>query len=466
MKAFMDKDFLLSTETAKELYHNHAAKMPVIDYHCHISPAEIYEDHKFKNITEAWLGGDHYKWRAIRAMGAPEELVTGNGDDKEKFKAFAKMLESAIGNPLYPWTHLELQRYFGYYGALNEETADEVWTLCNEKLKTADFSVRRLIERSGVEVICSTDDPADSLEYHKRIREDKSFQVKVLPAWRPDKAMNINAEGFGAYIEKLSEVSGVKITDFESLCKALSVRMDFFDEMGCRASDHSLSGMFFKPADQTVIDGILKNAMNGKAASDEEVMQYHTELLRYLGREYARRDWVMQLHMSVLRNTNTRAFRELGADTGYDCIASAGDPRPLTEFLNDFEKDGLLPKTILYSLNPNDNTAIDSVIGCFQGPGVKMKIQHGAAWWFNDTEMGMRDQLKSLASCSLLGGFIGMLTDSRSFLSYTRHEYFRRILCDVIGEYVERGEYPKDMKVLGKMVEDISYNNCKAYFGF
>lgn len=466
MNGFMDKDYLLSTETAKRLYHNYAAKMPIIDYHCHIDPKQIYEDHKFKNITEAWLGGDHYKWRAIRTNGVSEDKITGKADDREKFQEFAKMLGRAIGNPLYPWTHLELQRYFDYHGALSERTADEVWKLCNEKLSQDDFSVRNIIRRSNVTVICSTDDPADTLKYHKLIKEDKSFETKVLPAWRPDKAMNINAPTFGEYLKLLSSVSGVNVTDFSSLCEALKKRMDFFCEMGCVASDHSLSSMFFEPATGEELNKIIKKGVANETVTLHEIEQYHTALLLYCGREYAKRGWVMQLHIGVIRNANSDMFKKIGADGGFDCIAATNDPLPLTKLLDTLNSDGLLPKTILYSLNPCDNTAIDSVIGCFQNSDARCKLQHGAAWWFNDTEYGMREHIRSLASCSLLGNFVGMLTDSRSFLSYTRHEYFRRILCDVIGSWVERGDYPCDIDTLGNLVCDISYNNCNEYFGF
>ncbi len=466
MKNFMDKDFLLSTETAKTLFHDYAAKMPVIDYHCHINPKEIWENHKFRNITEAWLGGDHYKWRAIRTNGTEEEKVTGNADDYTKFCEFAKMLEKAIGNPLYPWTHLELQRYFDYHGALSSKTADEVWNICNEKLEKDEYRVRGLIKQSNVKLICTTDDPADSLEYHKLIRDDETFDVKVLPAWRPDKAMNIHLDGFGDYLKTLSEVSGVEVKDFDSLCEAFKVRMDFFGEMGCLASDHSLSGMFYEPATKKELNAIINKGIKNKPLSDLEIKKYHTELLMFLSAEYAKRGWVMQLHMSVVRNTNSKQFSLIGADTGYDCIASAGDPAALTKLLDALQNQGNLPKTILYSLNPNDNAAIGSILGCFQNSDAVMKLQQGSAWWFNDTELGMRNQMKTLASLSLLGNFIGMLTDSRSFLSYTRHEYFRRILCDIIGSWVENGEYPNDIEALGQLVQDISYNNTVRYFGF
>ena len=466
MVKFMDKDFLLTTKTAKKLFHDYAEKMPVIDYHCHINPKEIWENHKFRNITEAWLGGDHYKWRAIRTNGVEEEKITGTADDKTKFDEFAKMLEKAIGNPLFPWTHLELQRYFDYHEALNSKTADKVWELCNKKLEGDDFRVRPIIEKSNVKLICSTDDPADSLEYHKLIRDDETFKVQVLPAWRPDKAMNINAPTFKEYLATLSEVAGVEIHDFATLLKALKVRLDFFEEMGCKASDHSLSSTFFEPASVEELNAILQKGINNEEVTELEIKQYHTALLMFLGREYAKKNWVMQLHIGVIRNSNTKMFESLGADAGFDCIAASNDPLPLVKLLDNLAKDDLLPKTILYSLNPCDNTAIDSVIGCFQNSDAKCKVQHGSAWWFNDTELGMRNQIQSLASCSLLGNFVGMLTDSRSFLSYTRHEYFRRILCDEIGKWVEDGSFPQDYELLGKMVEDISYNNCVEYFGF
>lgn len=464
MKDFMDKDFILSNETAKTLFHDYAKAMPIIDYHCHINPKEIAEDRKFDNITQVWLGGDHYKWRMIRSNGVPEDEITGSAPDRVKFQRFAEALPKAIGNPLYHWTHLELQRYFGYNGVLNADTAEEVWNLCNEKLKT--MSVRKIIELSHVETIATTDDPADDLRWHKAIREDKSCKVQVVPAWRPDKIMNIEKPDFASYVKTLSEAAGMEISNMSSVYTALSKRLDFFHSMGCRASDHGLNYVMYRPAKESEVEEIFQNGLQGKALSAEEVDTYKYAILLFLGKEYAKRGWVMQLHYGALRDANTPMYKELGPDTGYDCIGAFGNAKELVKFLDVLNIDSLLPKTILYSLNPNDNAMLETVIGCFQGTEAACKIQHGAPWWFNDTKTGMEAHLKSLANLSILGNFVGMLTDSRSFLSYTRHEYFRRILCNVIGTWVENGEYPCDIPALGKMVQDISYNNAKKYFNF
>ena len=466
MKQFMDKDFLLTTDTAKALYHNYAQKMPIVDYHCHISPKEIAEDRKFKNITEVWLGEDHYKWRQMRSNGVEEKYITGDAPDGEKFQKWAETLEKAIGNPLYHWSHLELQRYFGYYGALNGDTAEEVWNLCNEKLAQPDMSARMLIKQSNVTAICTTDDPADSLEWHKMIADDPTFDVKVLPAWRPEKAMGINKQGFAAYMQKLSEVSGVEICSFEDLKAALVKRMDFFAAAGCVLSDHSLDYVMYAPADNAEIEDIFAKALAGAIVSGADVMKYQYAFMIFAGREYAKRNWAMQLHYGVKRNNDTARFEKLGPDTGFDCISNYTPADQLADFLNALAKTNELPKTILYSLNPTDNAAIGSIIGCFQEAGVCGKIQQGSAWWFNDNKAGMTEQMTSLANLGLLANFIGMLTDSRSFLSYTRHEYFRRILCELIGGWAENGEYPADMERLGRMVENISYNNAMEYFGF
>ena len=466
MKAFMNEDFLLSNETARRLYHDYAEKMPIIDYHCHINPQEIAEDRKFENITQVWLGGDHYKWRQIRSNGIEERLITGDGSDREKFQQFAEMLPKAIGNPLYHWTHLELKRYFGYDGVLNGDTAEEVWNLCNKKLQEDGMSVRGLISQSHVKLVATTDDPTDSLEWHQKIKDDPTCTVKVVPAWRPDKSMNLEKPGFAEYIRKLSEVSGIAITDIASLLKVLDARISFFHEMGCRASDHGLDYVMYQEADETELDGILQKALRGEDLSLFEIEAYKTALLLHFGKEYAKRGWVMQLHYGAIRNTNSNMFQQLGPDTGFDCMAIHPCADSLVKLLDALDKTGELPKTVLYSLNPSDNEAIDTIIGCFQGPEAQGKIQHGAAWWFNDSKTGITDHLISLSNLSVLGNFIGMLTDSRSFLSYARHEYFRRILCNLIGCWVENGEYPADMDFLGQMVQDISYNNTKRYFGF
>lgn len=466
MKQFMDKDFLLSTKTAQELYHEHAEKTPILDYHCHINPQEIANDRKFENITQVWLGGDHYKWRQMRSNGIDEKYITGDASDREKFQKWAETLEKAIGNPLYHWSHLELQRYFGYNGALNGETAEEVWNLCNAKLQEDSMSVRNIIKNSGVTLICTTDDPIDSLEWHKAIAEDKSFDVQVLPAWRPDKAMNIEKPDYLDYLAKLSDVSGVKIKDFASLKEALTVRLDFFKSMGCTATDHALEYVMYKPAAEEEIEAIFAKRAAGNEITREEELKFKTAFMLFAGREYNKRDMAMQLHYGCKRDNNVFRFNQLGPDTGYDCINNFAPSSEMADFLNALNSTDELPKTILYSLNPNDNASIGTILGCFQDSSAIGKIQQGSAWWFNDNKTGMIEQMTSLANLGLLGNFIGMLTDSRSFLSYTRHEYFRRILCELIGGWVENGEYPADMKVLGRMIEDISYNNAVRYFGF
>ena len=464
MKKFMDKDFLLKTKTAQMLYHDYAAKMPIIDYHCHINPQEIAENKTYGNITQVWLYGDHYKWRAMRACGVEEKYVTGDATDYEKFQKWSETMSALIGNPLYHWTHLELKQYFGVEKALSKETAEEIWNICNDKLSR--MSVRNIIEDSNVEAICTTDDPVDTLEYHKQIAEDKSFGVKVLPAFRPDKAMNIEKEEFAEYIGKLSNASGITITDFGDLKKAVENRIDFFDKSNCRVSDHAFEYIAFDLADDAKVDGIFKKKLSGEQVSEEETEKFKTSMMVFLGKEYAKRGWVMQIHYGTIRNTNSKMFRKLGPDTGYDCISTKDSAIGLVKLLDELEKADSLPKTIIYSLNPNDDAMICSVMGCFQGDGIKNKIQHGSAWWFNDTMLGMIRQLKNLASISALGNFVGMLTDSRSFLSYTRHEYFRRILCNLVGDWVEDGEYPSDMNHLKELVEGISYKNAKEYFGF
>lgn len=466
MKQFMDKDFLLSNETAKTLYHDYAAKMPIIDYHCHINPAEIAENRQFKNITEVWLGGDHYKWRAMRSNGVDEKYITGDATDREKFQKWAETLPKAIGNPLYHWTHLELRKYFGYEGVLNGDTAEEVWNLCNEKLQSGKLNVRDIIAMSDVKVICTTDDPVDNLEYHKQIAADSTCSVKVLPAWRPDKAINIEKETFAAYIRHLAEVSEIAITNLESLFVALNLRLDFFHDMGCRASDHGLDYVLYNAASAEEVDAIFQKALAGETVSYDEMEKYKTALLVFLGEAYAKRGWVMQLHYGAIRDNNKAMFAKLGPDTGFDCINTRNCAEGTAAFLNALQAKGQLPKTIIYSLNPNDNASIGTILGCFQGSEVAGKIQQGSAWWFNDTKQGMIDQMTSLANLSVLGNFVGMLTDSRSFLSYTRHDYFRRILCNLLGTWVENGEYPADMTSLGQMAQDISFNNTNKYFGF
>lgn len=466
MKKFMDQDFLLNTETAQKLFHEYAEQTPILDYHCHINPEEIAKDRQFKNITQVWLGGDHYKWRQMRSNGAEEKYITGDASDREKFQKWAETLEKAIGNPLYHWSHLELQRYFGYEGVLNGETAEEVWNLCNAKLQTPEMSVRSIIRRSGVTLLCTTDDPADSLEWHKVLAEDESFDVQVLPAWRPDKAMNIEKPDYTDYLKKLGAAAEMEIRTFTDLKKALKKRMEFFDSMGCRASDHALGYVMYAPVSEEDVEAVFAKRLEGETVTKEEQLQFKTAFMLFAGKEYARLGWAMQLHYGCKRDNNVFRYGQLGPDTGYDCIDNYAPSGQMADFLNALNETDELPKTIIYSLNPNDNAAIGTILGCFQDSSAIGKIQQGSAWWFNDHKTGMTEQMTSLANLGLLGNFIGMLTDSRSFLSYTRHEYFRRILCELIGGWVENGEYPADMKVLGKMVEDISYYNAVRYFGF
>ena len=466
MKPFMNEDFLLETDTAKQLYHNYASKMPVLDYHCHINPKEIAEDKRFKNITEVWLTGDHYKWRLMRGFGIEEKYITGNASDKEKFLAFAKILGKAIGNPVFHWAHLELKKYFDYDGVLNEDTAEEVWELCNKKLSEEDMSARGIIKKSNVKLICTTDDPADDLHYHDIIREDKCFDVIVVPAWRPDKAMNIGKEDFTSYISKLSDVADIKIESFSDLKNALRKRLDFFAEKGCTVTDHGMDYAMYVPASDDEVESILKKRLSGEVLTNDEILKYQTAFLLFEGEEISKRNWVMQLHFGCKRDNNTNMFEKIGPDTGFDCINAYHPMSELADFLNALRQKSGLPKTILYSLNPNDLPIINTIAACFNEAPTPAKIQQGSAWWFNDTKSGMEAHLKSVAESGNLSGFVGMLTDSRSFTSYPRHEYFRRILCNFLGNLMESGEFPGDKKILKEIVEDISFSNAVRYFGF
>ncbi len=465
MKAFMDADFLLSTPTAVRLYHDYAAKMPIIDYHCHVSPKEIYEDTHFDNITQVWLGGDHYKWRVMRSNGVDEYYITGGASDREKFQKFAEALPRAIGNPMYHWCHLELKAFFGYEGALNGDTAEEVWNLANRILQQENMGVRGLIEQSNVCFIGTTDDPADSLEWHKKLSEDPAMKTKVAPSFRPDKALNIEKAGWHEYLQRLGEAAGTSITTIETLKSVLADRIALFDAHGCRASDHGLDRISLQFVSDAEVQTIMDKALGGEAVTADEADAFRTHLLLFCAREYARLGWAMQLHFNALRNPNTQMFEKLGPDTGFDCIGPYNGITDLAKLLDTLQLTDELPRTILYSLDPSDNAALAVILGAFQGTEAAGKLQHGSAWWFNDNKQGMHDQLVNLANLSLLGNFIGMLTDSRSFLSYTRHEYFRRILCDLIGTWIENGEYPADMDYAGTLVQDISFNNAKRYFG-
>ena len=462
----MDENFLLDTECARMLYHNYAKPMPILDYHCHIDPREIADDRRFRNMTELWLSGDHYKWRQMRSNGVEEYYITGPAPDREKFQKWAETLEKLIGNPLYHWSHLELKRYFGYEGYLNGDTVEEVWQLCNAKLKEPGMSARGLIRQSGVTLICTTDDPVDSLEGHEVIRRDASFDVRVLPAWRPDRVVNAEADAFLDYVKELGRAGGVEIQSLADLKCALINRMDYFGKKGCVVSDHGLDFVVYAPAASEEAEAVFQKAVRGEALTGKEIAVYKTALLLFLGREYCRRGWVMQLHFGCRRNNNRAMFEKLGPDSGFDCIGQNTSAEQLAGFLNALAYTDELPRTILYSLNPGDNALIGTVLGCFSDSATAGKVQQGAAWWFNDHKIGLTEQMTSLANLGILSNFVGMLTDSRSFLSYTRHEYFRRILCGLIGGWVENGEYPYDEKVLGNVIRGICYENAAAYFGF
>ncbi|MBQ6233618.1 MAG: glucuronate isomerase [Clostridia bacterium] len=466
MKAFMDQNFLLNTETARTLYHEAAKDCPIIDYHCHLSPREIYEDIRYDNITQVWLGGDHYKWRLMRSAGVPEKCITGDAPDYEKFEQYATVIGKAIGNPLYHWSHLELRRFFGYDGILNKATAPEVWKLANEKLQSPGYTSRGLIMMSNVEIICTTDDPIDSLEWHEKLAADKRFPVTVLPAWRPDKAMNLEKSTWLDYISQLEQAAGMPVKSFADLKAALHKRLDFFAAHGCKLSDHALNYVMYAPAEDTEIERIFAARLKGVLPTAQEEAKFKFAFMSAMAAEYHDRNWAMQLHYGCRRDNNPPMFKKLGPDTGFDCVDNTAPSTETAAFLGALQEKGALPKTILYSLNTNDNAAIDSILGCFQNDGAVGYVQHGSAWWFDDHYDGMVDHLKSLADRGYLAGFIGMLTDSRSFLSYPRHELFRRILCRLFGEWVEEGFYPEDMDTLKEIVRDISYGNAKRYFQF
>ena len=475
MKPFMDKDFLLETETAKHLFHDYAEALPLVDYHCHIPPQEIYEDRRFEDLTQVWLGGenpdgtffgDHYKWRLMRSNGVSEEYITGHKPGKERLEKFAQTLEMAIGNPMYHWCNLELRKFFGYDGYLNPSTVDQVWDLTKDKLQNdPKMTVRGLIEQSNVAFIGTTDDPVDTLEWHEKIAADPAIRFKVCPSFRPDKAININKPGFAEYIGKLAASVGKgSLSSAGDVCGALTERLEFFKKLGCRASDHGLDYIPFRPVSQAEADAAFAKAMAGDEVTLAEAEGYQTYILMHLGREYHRLNIVMQLHYSCLRNMNQRMYAKMGPDTGFDMIAQNTCGGDIAQLLSALDMEGACPKTILYSLNPADNEQLDTLLGCFQSDEIPGKIQHGSAWWFNDTKSGMEEQMKSLANLGLLGNFVGMLTDSRSFLSYARHDYFRRIMCNLIGKWVENGEYPADEAALKKIVEGICYNNAARYF--
>lgn len=451
---FITEDFMLKNKKAKELYFSYAKDMPIIDYHCHLSPEMIAGDYMFKNAYDLFLGGDHYKWRQMRSNGIPEEYITGGAPDYEKFLMWAKTMPMLIGNPLYHWTHLELLRYFDIEEALTPENAEEIWEKCNEMLKDPSFSAQNLIKRSNVEVICTTDDPADSLEFHEQL---KGFETKILPTFRPDKAVEINKETFLPYIEKI----GVK--SFSGLLTWLSERIEHFNSLGCRLSDHAMEAIPFAEGDASAV---FDKRLRGEKLCADEADIFKTAVLSHCAKEYTRLGWAMQLHIGALRNNNRRMYELIGADTGFDSINDLAIAEKLSAFLNSLEYADSLPKTILYTLNPKDNYVLATMTGNFQKAPTAGKIQFGSGWWFNDNRDGMEAQLSAFANLGLLGKFIGMLTDSRSFVSYPRHEYFRRILCNLAGKWVSEGEYPDDPKYLEEIIKGISYKNAKDYFGF
>jgi len=466
MKPFLDDNFLLQTETAERLYHDYAKEMPVFDFHCHLPPSEIAENIKYDNLSQIWLKGDHYKWRAMRTNGISESLITGNTSDIEKFEAWAKTVPYTIGNPLYHWTHLELQRYFGITDRLSPSTAHYIFGKTMNFLQKDDFSVKSLLTKSNVKVVCTTDDPIDSLEHHIAIKKDGGFDTKVLPTFRPDKAMAFeNTQELNKYLEKLSDISGINITDYDSYLDSLKNRHDFFNAEGCRISDHALVLPVYKESKPEEQDKLFKKILNGNTLELEEIAMLKTAVLQEMGKLNSKAGWTMQIHYGALRNNNSRLLATIGPDSGFDSIADGSAAAPLSAFLNSLDKTGELPKTIIYTLNPGDNYTIGTMIGNFQDGSIPGKIQFGSGWWFNDQKDGMEMQMKALANLGLLSRFVGMLTDSRSFLSFPRHEYFRRILCNIIGNWVENGEAPEDYNLLGKMVEDISYNNAVNYFG-
>ena len=466
MKPFMDKDFLLQTDVAKELYHNHAAKMPIFDYHCHINPKEIAEDKQFKNMTEIWLYGDHYKWRGMRTNGVEERYCTGEASDWEKFEKWAETVPNTLRNPLYHWTHLELKRFFGVEELLSPSTAKAIWDECNAKLQTPEYSCRGIIKMANVHTICTTDDPVDSLEYHRAIKAD-GFETEVLPAWRPDKAMAVeNTTTFNQYIDKLEDVAKTNISSFSELMAALDSRHEFFHANGCRLSDHGVETVIAEDYSERDIANIFEKVRGGSDLTVDEVKKFQSAMLYEFGIMDHSRGWTQQFHIGALRNNNTRLFNALGPDTGFDSIGDFEIARPLSKLLNRLDIENKLSKTILYNLNPRDNELIATMIGNFQDGSVSGKMQFGSGWWFLDQKDGMERQMNALSNLGLLSRFVGMLTDSRSFLSYTRHEYFRRTLCNLLGKDVENGEVPYDMNLLGTMVENICFNNAKEYFNF
>lgn len=466
MKQFLDENFLLNNKTAQELYHGYAKHMPVIDYHCHLSPQQIAEDKQFKNITEAWLYGDHYKWRAMRTNGVEEKFCTGNAGDREKFQQWAGTVPYTLRNPLYHWTHLELQRYFGVKEMLNEKNADAVYDQCTALLQTKDFTVRNLLRKMNVAIVCTTDDPVDSLEHHARLKAD-GFEIPILPAFRPDQAMNVaDADRFNHYISQLEAVTGISVSSFDDFLYALQNRHDYFAAAGCNVSDHGLEEIYAEDFTGSEINSIFNKIHSGKQLNESEQRKFKSAMLVHFAEWDWEKGWVQQFHLGALRNNNSRMLQQLGPDTGWDSIGDFSQGRPLASFLNKLDSDNKLAKTIIYNLNPADNELMATMIGNFNDGSAAGKIQFGAAWWFLDQKDGMVKQMNALSNMGLLSRFVGMLTDSRSFLSFPRHEYFRRLLCNLFGEEIENGEIPADMDWVGKVIKDICYRNAQQYFGW
>ena len=467
MNSFNDENFLLQTATARQLYHEHAEGLPIIDYHCHLSPKEVAEDHRFRSITELWLGGDHYKWRALRANGVDERFITGDATDWEKFEKWAETVPYTMRNPLYHWTHLELRTAFGINKLLNPQTARDIYDECNEKLQSPEFSARGLMKHYRVEVVCTTDDPVDALAYHQHVRQE-GFAIKMLPAWRPDKAMAIeHPAAYREYIRQLAAVSGIEIKTYQDLIEALAVRHDFFAEQGCSLSDHGIDRFYADDYHPEEPCDIFDRVMNGEQPDAKEVSLFRSALLYELAVMDAEAGWVQQYHYGPIRNNNSKMFRRLGPDTGYDSMGDANTALSMARFFDNLDAENHLAKTIIYNINPKDNDMVATMIGNFQDGSVPGKMQWGSGWWFSDQKDGIEKQLNTLSLQGLLSRFVGMLTDSRSFLSYPRHEYFRRILCNLLGNDVEQGLLPaEEMPRIAQMVEDISYYNAKLYFNF
>lgn len=462
---FIHENFLLENKYSEELYHNYSKNQPIIDYHNHLSPQLICEDYVFNNISEVWIKGDHYKWRAMRTLGVNEKFITGAASDKEKFLQWGKTVPYTLRNPLYHWTHLELARYFDIYELLNEKTAEGIYEETSARLNSSEYSCQNLLRKVNVKVVCTTEDPTDTLEYHQKMRAN-GLDIKVSTSFRPDKSILIGAEGYNEYIDALGESAGIEIQSYDDLCNALQKRISYFNDNGFKVSDHGLEQIYFEEFTASEIQNIFKKKRSNQELSQEEILKFQSSVLLFLSETYHQFGWVQQFHLGALRNNNARMHRILGPDTGWDSIGDFSQARKLSQFLNALDTKDKLTKTILYNLNPADNEVLATMIGNFNDGSVKGKVQFGSGWWFLDQKDGMTKQMNALSNMGLLSCFIGMLTDSRSFLSFPRHEYFRRVLCNLLGKEIESGELPNDMELIGKMVSDISYHNAEEYFNF